>query len=642
MSSDTGRKSSDAAGQTGLILRRLKGADLFMPHGGGPALEVDRELPRAPHGAEVRLSRIDPDSGRVVGYQQTGDGSGSARVVGRVEKRTARVELRLESAVREGSYPLEGAEDLAHGQFVAARLASGKAIVEEVLGEAPTAGLRIAAVIDEFQLSTQFSEEVLAAAEAIQGPRDWLPREDLRRKPFVTIDGVDAKDFDDAVLAEKRGGGFKLYVAIADVSAHVSAGDALDRSARERGTSVYFPGRVLPMLPHRLADDLCSLRPHVDRAVLVCEMDLRPDGSFKSVRFYPALICSQARLIYEDVSQALSSGDFSEDWNRDVRRNLRNLAQLHKALDASRALRGALDFDSRELQVQLDEEGQVVGMRVPERTLAHRLIEECMILANVAAAKALRKAKQPFLARIHEAPDQRKLEALREYLGGLGLSLGGGESPDPGDYAKLLLSTRQHAQADSIQLAVLQSLQQAVYAPSDAGHFGLALEDYAHFTSPIRRYPDLLVHRALYSMLGAPIQANEDWDSLGGQCSALERRADKAGWAVIEALKCDFLRDKVGSVMGGVITGVTEFGLFIELREVGVSGLAHISQLGNDYFVLESQNRRLRGQRTGQMFKLGQSIDVRIAAVDAAARKLDLIPVAAEPSPETAPRSRRR
>ena len=642
MSRDDHKKSSRRGAEPrARVARRLRGPDLAILEEGGQSLAIDRDLPRPAHGAVIACTRIDEEAGLLRGYTLL-DAPAQSEVVGRIDKRSAPTQLRLESAIREGTLPLLGAEEAAHGQYARARVEGGQAQLIELLGETPDAALRIAAMIDEFQLPTQFDADTLQAAEDIAGPAELLPREDMRDKPFVTIDGADARDYDDAVLVERRGPGFRLYVAIADVSAHVRPGDALDRSARERGTSVYFPGRVIPMLPHRLADDLCSLRPLEDRAALVCEMKISMRGQLKGFRFFPALIRSQARLIYEEVAQALD-GDMPDTWNRGIRRNLRNLAKLHGKRMADREARGALDFVSRELQVQLDDEGQVSGLRTPPRTVAHRIIEECMILANVAAARALRGAGQPFLARIHEPPSADKLAALHAYAGGVGLSLGGGEQPEPRHYAALLARAVDHPQADSIQLAVLQSLQQAVYAPSDAGHFGLALTDYAHFTSPIRRYPDLLVHRALYAMIGGPKTPKENWVELGGQCSMLERRADKAAWGVIEALKCDYLADKVGEVLPGRIGGVTEFGLFVELEGYGISGLLHISDLGNDYFVYESDSQRLRGRRGGQTFELGQELKVRIAAVHPAQRKIDLqLPSAAKAGGDRSQNPRRK
>ncbi len=625
-----GDEKSTASMQA-VVCRRQKGADRALFKNRPGSVEIDRDIPRPPHGSTIKITRMDESEERVLGYELL-EQPGAEVVAGRVDKRAAQTFLQIESAIRDGSWALDGADDLAHGQFIRARLEKGRASVLEVLGDAPDAALRIASIIDEFQLPTEFPPEVLKAAEKIGGPAELIPRTDLRKKPFVTIDGADAKDFDDAVLAERRGAAFRLYVAIADVTAHVPAGSPIDQEARSRGTSTYFPGRVLPMLPHRLSDNLCSLRPDEDRAALVCEMQVSATGHLQSAKFYPALIRSQARLIYGDVAQALESKTFPAEWNRDVVRNLRILEGLHTTLHAGRELRGALDFDSRDLQIELDREGHVVGMSVPERTLAHRLIEECMILANVAAAQELRKANQPFLARVHETPSPTKLDELRIFLGGHGLHLGGGEKPGPKDYADLLGKLEGRADSSTVQLAVLQSLQQARYAPSDAGHFGLALQDYAHFTSPIRRYPDLMLHRALYAMLGGPQLRNEDWAALGVQCSDLERRSDKASWAVIEAMKIDFLADRIGEQVQGTITGVTEFGLFVDLDAFNISGLVHISQLGNDYFVYESERKILRGRKSGEVYTLGQPLAVRIAAAEPTTRKLDLVPASITPS----------
>lgn len=605
------------------VLRRPRGANYAQLENGTGRLSIDRDLPQPPHGARIRLTRVD-DEGCVRGYELI-QGPGDELIAGRVDKRVAHAFLAVESAIRDERYRLDGAENLMHGQFVRARVHGGRAEVVEALGDMPDAALRIASIIDEFQLPTEFPAEVLEAAEKINGARDQIERRDLRSKPFVTIDGADAKDFDDAVLAERRGPAYRLYVAIADVSSHVSPGDMIDREARARGTSVYFPGRVLPMLPHRLSDDLCSLRPNVDRAVLVCEMQVSAKGELQKSEFYSATICSQARLIYGDVANALDGNTFPKQWNRNVVRNLRNLSALHQALHGRREIRGALDFASRELIIELDIKGHVSALKPPERTVAHRLIEECMILANVASARTLRKAKQPFLARVHEQPSEMKLQELRIFLNGRGIHLSGGDNPSPKDYAKLLSTVEDRPDASTVQLAILQSLQQAHYAPSDRGHFGLALQDYAHFTSPIRRYPDLMVHRALYAMLGGPQLPNEDWQALGQQCSNRERLADQASWGVIEAMKLDFLADRVGETFKGSVTGVTEFGLFVELDDFNISGLLHISQLGNDYFVYESDRKCLRGRKSGETFVLGQVVSVKIASAEPATRKLDLM-----------------
>lgn len=611
---------------------------MVLPDDGSSPWVLDRDLPRLAHGARVQVTQL--EEGKVLGYVLV-QAASAATIVGRVDKRQAQTWLQVESAIREARYPLSGAEALSHGQYVSAALEHEQARVVEALGDMPSAGLRIASVMDEFQLPGDFPQAVEQAADAISGPRTILPREDLRNKAFVTIDGEDAKDFDDAVLVERRGWAFTLYVAIADVSAHVAVGDVIDREARSRGTSVYFPGRVLPMLPYRLSDDLCSLRPQVDRAVLVCELKVSRKGRLTGYRFFPATIHSHARLTYAEVAQALDS-EFPQSWPAAVRRNISNLSKLHGALQDQREIRGALDFTSRELTVELDEQGQVTALARPQRNVAHRIIEECMILANVAAAQALRRAKQPFLARIHEPPPAEKLAALREFLAMQGMQLGGGESPTPKDYARLLAQAADSPQAATVQMAVLQSLQQAVYAPSDAGHFGLALDDYAHFTSPIRRYPDLIVHRALYAMLGGPALPQEDWEQLGQQLSALERRADRASWAVLEALKFDLLEDRVGQTLPGVVGGVTDFGLFVELPEYAVSGLVHISELGSDYFVYDADARVLRGRRSGLTYRLGQTLDVRIAAVNPAVRKLDLVPARALKQARNPSRRRRR
>ncbi len=501
--------------------------------------------------------------------------------------------------------------------------------VVELLGDEMNARLRIDAAIVDYGLPNEFSPALLSQAENLPRPQPAADRHDCREWEFVTIDGEDAKDFDDAVLAQRIESGWMLWVAIADVSAYVEPGTALDDEARLRGNSVYFPGRVVPMLPPRISDDLCSLRPEEDRYAMICEMRLSKTGELRATNFYPGLIRSRARLIYEDVAQALENPDCAHP----QRALLEPLRDVYKALSTARERRGALDFDSAEVQVVLDEDGAISGVRSRERTIAHRLIEECMILANVATAQFLRERNLPFLARIHESPPPLQLADLREFLAEWQLQLGGGDEPSPQDFARVLQSVAGRAEAGLVESVLLRSLAQARYAPSDSGHFGLALVDYAHFTSPIRRYPDLIIHRTIrHALAGGDAQSlpwsHADLVALGEHCSTTDRRAEHASYDVIGALKCDFLADRIGEEFEGRITGVTAFGLFVEIDEVRASGLVHISALGNDYYHHESKFHRLRGARNGRLYRLGDSMRVKLARVDAQERKIDFEPLA--------------
>lgn len=510
------------------------------------------------------------------------------------------------------------------------RQALGRVI--EVLGDHMAPGMEIDIAIRSHDLPLEWSPLVEAECEDLptEVPEQAKQgREDLRALPLVTIDGEDSMDFDDAVYCERRGKGWRLVVAIADVSHYVEPGTALDAEARLRGNSVYFPGRVIPMLPEGLSNILCSLNPEVDRLCMVCDMEVSAKGKLQGYRFYPAVMRSHARMTYNKVNAIVveRDGALCREYEA-VRPHLEELYALYKVLHAQREQRGAIDFDSTETQVVFGEGKKIEKIVPTERNDAHRLIEECMLLANVATADFLRKGKIPALYRVHDTPKQEKLTALREFLGELGLSLKGGDKPEAKHYGELLAKVKDRPDAHLIQTVMLRSLSQAVYSPENHGHFGLAYEAYAHFTSPIRRYPDLLVHRAIRHLLaGKPVESfrygMEEMVMLGEHCSMTERRADEATRDALDWLKCEYMMDKVGEEFDGIISSVTGFGLFIELCDVYIEGLVHVTGLGNDYFHFDPNHHRMVGERTRQIYRLGDKVRVKVARVDLDEKKID-------------------
>ncbi len=476
--------------------------------------------------------------------------------------------------------------------------------------------------IDVIQQAEQFGDEI--PSSAIDG------RLDLRTLPLVTIDGEDARDFDDAVYAEKlNSGNWKLWVAIADVSYYVEPNSALDKEAHQRGTSVYFPSQVIPMLPEALSNGLCSLNPKVDRLCMVCEMVINTDGELESYQFHQAVMNSKARLTYTDVAAMLVNGDTTlrQKYNA-ILPGLESMYDLFKVMLKAREKRGAIDFALTETQFIFDDNRKLNSIIPRERNDAHRLIEEFMVAANVAAARYLLSQQLPTLFRVHESPSEEKLAGLREFLGELGLSIGGGSEPTPAHYAELLQKAKQRPDAHLIQTVMLRSLKQAVYSPDNAGHFGLALDAYAHFTSPIRRYPDLLVHRAIRHAI---TKGNKDWPlshenmlQLGEHCSMTSRRADEATRDVSDWLKCEFMQNRVGETHSGIISGVTGFGLFVELDDMYIEGLVHVTSLKNDYYQFDAAAHRLTGERTRKTYRLGDKIEVKVVRVDLDEKKIDL------------------
>lgn len=501
--------------------------------------------------------------------------------------------------------------------------------VVEVLGNYADPGMEIEIALRKHDLPHEFSREVEKAAAKFPAgvtEKDLKGRVDLRNLPLVTIDGETAKDFDDAVHADRHGKGFKLWVAIADVSHYVHHGAPIDLEARLRGNSVYFPRRVIPMLPEVLSNGLCSLMPKVDRLCVVCEMDISAHGDIAAYRFYPAVMHSRARLTYTQVAQALENphGEPARELGQLVPR-LQTLHALYQGLTKARALRGAIDFETIETQMFFDDQGKIERIVPTQRNDAHRLIEECMLAANVCASDFLSSHDHPALYRVHEGPTPEKLAALREFLREFGLQLTGGDQPQAKDYARLLEKIKTRPDVQLLQTVMLRSLRQAVYSPDNVGHFGLAYESYTHFTSPIRRYPDLLIHRSIKAVLEGKRYDTGDWQEIGVHCSETERRADEATRDVEAWLKCYYMQDRVGERFAGTVSGVTSFGVFVALDQVYVEGLVHISELGSDYFHYDAAKHQLLGERTGRRFRLGDRVSVKLVRVDLETSKIDFV-----------------
>jgi len=548
-----------------------------------------------------------------------------------------------------------------HGQVVCvdiigqpSRHAQPQGRVVQVLGEVDDPGMEIEIAVRKFDVPVAFSDAALTQADKLPATvrrADLQDRVDLRDVPFITIDGEDARDFDDAVYATQIDIGtlrrprpaWRLLVAIADVSHYVRPGDALDTDARARGTSVYFPRRVIPMLPESLSNGLCSLNPEVDRLVLVCDMVVAEGGakagSVTAYQFYNAVIHSHARTTYTQVWEALQHADGpSAKTLSHVVPQIRDLHELYGLLAQARRTRGAIDFDTVETRIVCNPLGRIEQIAPFVRNDAHKMIEEAMLAANTCAADFMTRRKHPGLYRIHESPTADRLQALRDFLRTLGLTLDGGDSPQASDYLKLLDAARSRADYGLLQTMCLRSMQQAVYSPDNVGHFGLAYPGYGHFTSPIRRYPDLLVHRVIKALLagkryvpdaisGTGKAAKEAeravWENLGLTLSAHERRADEASRDVTNWLKCWFVRERVGETFSGCVTGVTSFGIFVTLDALYVEGLVHISELGSDYFQFNDALHELRGERTGMRYRLTDAVQVQVARVDLEARRIE-------------------
>ncbi|KQZ34558.1 ribonuclease R [Massilia sp. Root1485] len=663
----------------GFVIPDEGGEDLFLP---------DKEMQKVLHGDRVLA--------RVVGTDRRGRAEGT--IVEVTERANTHVIGRL---LNENGVWVVSPEDKRIGQDILVSGSPGKAKsgqvvsvelleqpsrfrqptgkIVEVLGELDDPGMEIEIAVRKFGVPHIFSPAAIKQANKLPNEvrdADLADRVDLRDVPLVTIDGADARDFDDAVYCEPvkigRTKGYRLLVAIADVSHYVKPNDALDGDAIERSTSVYFPRRVIPMLPEKLSNGLCSLNPAVDRLTLVCDMVVTMDGEVKAYQFYPAVMHSAARLTYDEVAAILGNTNGPEAGRRPgIVPHLLNLNEVFRALLQARQERGAIDFETTETYIVCNAMGKIEKILPRTRNDAHRLIEECMLAANVCAADFLIRHDQPSTFRIHAVPTEEKLNQLRTFLKQVGLNLGGGTTPQARDYAELMTRIKERPDATLLQTMLLRSMQQAVYSPDNVGHFGLAYEAYAHFTSPIRRYPDLLTHRAIKAVLkgkkyeptGIDLsklnttvskavrkQATKDkaegkqkdpkdltiWDALGVHCSANERRADEASRDVENWLKCYYMKDKLGEEFTGVISGVTPFGIFVQLDQLFVEGLVHVTGLGTDYFQYDEARHELRGERTGQVYQLTGRVTVQVARVDLESRKIDLVlaqPKDVEPAP---------
>ena len=643
----------------GFLIRDDGGPDLVLP---------EHEMSRVLHGDRVLA--------RVSGQDRRGRPEGE--IVEVIEHRTNRLVGRL---LNERGVTIVVPEDQRiqhdillppgatlsgeHGQVVVVEIVQqpqrhvqpvGRVV--EVLGAIDDPGMEIEIAVRKFAVPHEFPAAALAAAESLPSQvraADLAARVDLRDVPLVTIDGEDARDFDDAVYCEPigtRGGKWRLIVAIADVSHYVQAGDALDAEAQSRSTSVYFPRRVIPMLPEKLSNGLCSLNPRVDRLVLVADMVIDGKGKITAYQFYPGVMHSSARLTYTEVWEALSiPGSRAAHRLAPLMPQLGNLHDLYRVLAKAREARGAIDLETTETYIVCDANGRIERILPRTRNDAHKLIEECMLAANVCAADLFVRHDHPALFRIHEGPTPDRLVNVRALLKSLGLSLEGGDEPKPSDYANLIRKIRGRPDVQLLQTVLLRSMQQAIYSPHNVGHFGLAFAQYAHFTSPIRRYPDLLVHRAIKAILqrsrfkptlleatgeeaekpeahrggrrAQPEAALPVWEKLGLLCSANERRADDASRDVEAWLKSYYMRERVGETFSGTINAVVPFGLFVQLDDLFVDGLVHVSELGSEYFSFNDALHELRGERTGMRFRLADRVTVQVARVDLEARRID-------------------
>ena len=540
--------------------------------------------------------------------------------------------------------------------------------VKEVLGDIDDPGMEIEIAVRKYGVPHEFSDAAMAQARALPDKvraADKKHRVDLTDVPLVTIDGEDARDFDDAVYCEParvgRGKGWRLLVAIADVSHYVQTGSAIDIDAYDRATSVYFPRRVIPMLPEKLSNGLCSLNPEVERLCMVCDMLITAQGDIHAYQFYPAVMFSHGRLTYTEVAAILQNTRGPEAQQRQALvPHLLNLHDVYRALLASRNRRGAVDFETVETQILCDDAGRIEKIVPRVRNDAHKLIEEAMLAANVCSAEFIAQGKHAGLYRVHEGPTPEKLETLRQYLKVLGVQQSVGDEPRPADFQQIAQATAERPDAQQIQTMLLRSMQQAIYTPHNSGHFGLAYEAYTHFTSPIRRYPDLLVHRVIKAILAGrlyelpalptpgeahaklskrlasrPPSAGQQaarakalanvlgWQAAGLHCSANERRADEASRDVEAWLKCKYMRERLGEEFSGVVTAVTSFGLFVTLDQLYVEGLVHITELGGEYFRYDEARQELRGERTGIRYALGSRVQVQVSRVDLDGRRID-------------------
>lgn len=638
----------------GKVIGHPDGHGFFHPDDGSRDIFLDqRQMSKVLHGDRVLVRQLGTDyKGRPEGSIVEVTDRANSRIVGRVlvEHGVVMVIPENKRISQDILVPpdkkFSGKNQLQTGQVVMTEIIeqpskSSKPIgrVVEVIGNYADPGMEIEIALRKHDLPFEFSpaalEDARKVADAVR-EADWnwhkgQQRRDLRKLSLVTIDGETAKDFDDAVCAEKSGSGWRVVVAIADVSHYVTPESALDQEAMARGNSVYFPRRVIPMLPEKLSNGICSLNPDVERLAMVCDMQVLATGEISAYQFYPAVFCSQARLTYTQVWHWLSGEEVPQDAKHcALLPHLHVLYELFHALAQARARRGAIDFETTETQMLFNSEGKIENIVPVVRNDAHRIIEECMLAANVCASAFLAEHQQTCLYRIHQGPSEEKLQNLRAFLGELGLQIGGGDDPKAKDYATLLEAVKNRPDAQLLQTVMLRSMKQAMYSPDNVGHFGLAYEHYTHFTSPIRRYPDLLVHRAIKAVLTGEKYKPGEWEAIGLHCSATERRADEASRDVENWLKTYYMKERIGETFEGTISGVTAFGIFVGLDQVYVEGLVHVSDLGADYFTFDKARHQMIGERTGQRFRLGDRLRVRLIKADLESGKIDFVLVLPE------------
>lgn len=627
----------------GRVIGHKDGFGFVVPDTGGDDLFLSpRQMRQVFHGDRVvvRVADIDTRGRREAVIAEVVEHN-TQQIVGRlhIEAGAAYVEPSNQRINQAILISPEALKEARHGQMVVAAITVQPSPatrpmgeIVEVLGDHMAPGMEIDVAIRSHDLPYIWPDDVLMDAgkfpptvseEEIKG------RADYRALPFVTIDGEDAKDFDDAVYCVPREkGGWTLYVAIADVSYYVRPNTPLDQEAYKRGNSVYFPARVIPMLPESLSNNLCSLNANVDRLTMVCEMTIHPTGRIMRYRFTEGVIKSHARLTYNQVHAMIEKGDKNvrERFNHLVT-HLENLYDLFRTLHKARNARGAIDFNLPETKIVFGKDRKIERIVPYERFNSHRVIEECMLAANICAAKFLEKNKQPGLYRVHEGPTEEKLNDLRRFLAEMGLKMPGHRDPVPADYAAILRGVIERPDAHMIQTVLLRSMSQAIYSPENKGHFGLAYEAYTHFTSPIRRYPDLVVHRAIKQILNHKQESVSEgaFHRAGEHTSMTERRADDATNEVKDWLKCEFMMDKVGQEFAGIISGVTSFGIFVELSDIYVEGLVHISTLPDDYYQFDPIKHALFGERAGRRFRLGDAVKIRVVRVDLDQRTIDFV-----------------